>query len=95
MFSNCKEHQRRVYESDRTTTAHFIAVPILDHLILPDGPKVMGRLRVEIPPIRLFKRNLHDTLVMRKDRPVTVTEVQAPYLDVFIGGASDDELRIA
>lgn len=41
-----------------------------------------------------LKRNLHDALLVRKDRLVAIAKVETPDLDVFIGRAGDDEFRV-
>lgn len=42
----------------------------------------------------LLKCYLHDAVVVRKDRLVAVAEVKAPYLDVLVRRAGDDELGV-
>lgn len=42
----------------------------------------------------LLEGHLHDALLVRKDRFVAVAEIEAPDLDVLVGGAGYDELRI-
>lgn len=41
-----------------------------------------------------LERDLHDALVVRKERAVAVAKVEAPDLDVLVGRAGDDELRV-
>jgi hypothetical protein len=55
----------------------LVAVPVLQESVLTNCPKVMTFL---------FKCNLHYTFVMRKYGFVTVAKIEAPDLDVLIGG---------
>jgi hypothetical protein len=63
----------------------LVTVPVLHRLVLADRPKVMAVL---------LERDLHDRVVVRKQRLVAVAKVKPPDLDVLVGRACDEQLRI-
>lgn len=88
MHSNCAREANVSKPSrleNRRSATHLVAVPILDHPVLPNAPEQMTA------PL---KRNLHDRLVVREERAVAVSEIEAPDLDVLVGGAGDDQFRV-
>ena len=72
----------------------LVAVPVLEHFVLADGPEVMRRLALTLARVVALERDLHDTLIVREDRLVAVTEVEAPDLHVLVGRAGDDKFRV-
>lgn len=62
--------------------AYLVAVPIFQHTVLSYRPEVVAIL---------LKGHLHDALVMREYRFMTIAEIQAPYLDIFVGGTSHNQ----
>ena len=83
MSSNCVEPSAEIL--GKGGAAHLVSVPVLEEPVLANSPKAMT--------VRL-KRDLHNTVVVRKDGPMTITKVQTPDLDILIRRASDDEFRI-
>ena len=63
----------------------LVTIPVLQHLVLAYGPEVMCRLRLAIARVVTLESDLHDTFVVREDRLVAVSEVEAPDLDVLVG----------
>lgn len=72
----------------------FVAIPVFEHLVFADGPEIVRRLALALTRVVSFERYLHDALIVGEDRLMAVTEVEAPYLDVFVGGAGDYEFRV-
>jgi hypothetical protein len=64
---------------------HLVSIPVLDHPILAHRPETMGPL---------LKRDLHDRVVVREYRAVTIAKVHTPDLDVLVGRAGGDEFRV-
>lgn len=64
---------------------YLVTIPIFQKLILADRPEVM---RVSL------ESDLHNTFIVREDRFVTVSKVQAPYLDVLVGRARNYKLGV-
>ena len=64
---------------------HLVSIPVLEHPIFRNGPEAVRAL---------FERDAHDGLLVSKERAVAVTKVQPPDLDVLVGRAGDDELRV-
>ena len=54
----------------------LVGIPIFHKLVFPNSPKVV---RVG------FEANLHDGVVMGKDRFVAVAKVEAPDLHILVG----------
>ena len=73
----------------------LVAVPVLEHLVLADGPEVVRQLRIlTLTRVVAFECNLHDALVVSEDGFVAITEIEAPDLHVLVRRAGDNELRV-
>lgn len=62
---------------------YLVSIPVLEHLIFAHRPKVMSVS---------LEGNLHDAIVVGKQRPVAVSKVETPYFDVLVGGAGNNQL---
>lgn len=65
--------------------AHLVSVPVLDTAVLSYRPEVVRPL---------LERDLHDAVVVRKERLVAVSKVKTPDFDVLVGRARNEELRV-
>jgi hypothetical protein len=75
-----KEDVEIVFKTD------LVAIPILEHLVLAHSPKVV---RV------LLERDLHDAVLVGKQRAVAIPEIEPPDLDVLVRRTRYDQLRVA
>ena len=64
---------------------YLVSVPVLDSLVFTNRPEVMTIL---------LERNLHDRVVVSIDRPMTITKVHSPDLDILVGRPGDNQLRV-
>ena len=65
----------------------LVAVPVLEHLVFAYGPEVMRRLPLALTRVVTLEGDLHNALVMGEERFVAIAKVEAPDLDVLVGGA--------
>lgn len=65
--------------------SHLISIPVLDHPVLADAPEKVGAL---------LEGDAHDALLVGEERPVAISKVETPNLDVLVGRAGYDELVV-
>ena len=73
---------------------YLVAIPVLHHLVLADGPEVMCGLGFAVSRVVTLESDLHDALIVRKDRLVAVTEVETPYFNVLVRRAGDNQFGV-
>ena len=64
---------------------NLVPIPVFDHTILADGPKVVAFF---------FEEHLRHAFFVGEYRFVTVTEVEAPNLDILVRRTCHDEFGI-
>ena len=64
----------------------LVAIPVLNHTIFAGTEKVMA---VTVLIVR-NKCDLHDTILMSKESFMTITKIETPYPDIFVGRTSHD-----
>ena len=65
---------------------YLVCIPVLNQTVLAYRPEVVRAF---------FKLNLHDRVVVRKQRSMAIAKVETPDFDVLVGRTGNNELRIA